>query len=209
MLPSYIVLVVILALTINKSTLIGLVARPARQTGLFACALVLALLWRIKAGIFAGLDIHILGVTAITLILGWRLASLAAVLATVLLASFSIVSWEQSAVYILTTALIPIYFSYAVFSIVYYTLPRHLFVYVFICSFLCAALANCLKIVVTATYFWAIGSYDWTTLLDNYIILCALIWFPEAMLSGMAMTILVIYRPHWVRTFYDKEYLAQ
>ncbi|MCG7544427.1 hypothetical protein FIU82_06475 [Pseudoalteromonas sp. THAF3] len=206
---SYIILAIILALSIDKASLTGLIAHPARQKGLFACALVLALLWRIKAGIFPGLDIHILGVTAVTLILGWRLATLASVLATALLLAFSVVSIESAATFIILTALIPIYFSYLLFIVVYHALPRHLFIYIFVCSFLCAALANCLKIFVGAGYFWFIGSYDWVTLTENYLFLSALIWFPEAMLNGMAMTLMVIYRPHWVRTFYDKEYLSQ
>ncbi|MBS3796921.1 energy-coupling factor ABC transporter permease [Pseudoalteromonas sp. BDTF-M6] len=208
MLVSTLALAIILMLTLDKPSLLGLWHRPARQTGLFACALVLALLWRIKAGIAPGLDIHILGITAMTLILGWRLATLAAILATALLASFSTIAWENAAVFVITTALIPIYFSYGVFVLVYNLLPRHLFIYLFVCSFLCAALANCLKILVGALYYWAIGTYEWSMLMDNYVILSALIWFPEAMLTGMAMTLLVIYRPHWVRTFYDKEYLA-
>ncbi|WP_105255584.1 energy-coupling factor ABC transporter permease [Pseudoalteromonas sp. T1lg75] len=208
MLVSTLALAIILFFTLDKASVSGLWQRPARQTGLFACALVLALLWRIKAGIAPGLDIHILGITAVTLILGWRLASLAAVLATALLAGFSTIAWENAAVFVLTTALIPIYFSYGIFVLVYNLLPRHLFIYLFVCSFLCAALANCLKIFVGALYYWAIGTYEWSMLMDNYVILSALIWFPEAMLTGMAMTLLVIYRPHWVRTFYDKEYLA-
>ena len=42
---------------------------------------------------------------------------------------------------------------------------------------------------------------------ENYLILCAIIWFPEAMLNGMAITLMITYRPHWVKTFYDKDYL--
>ena len=53
--------------------------------GVLACALVLAILWRIKAGILPGLELHILGVTAVTLILGWRLAIFASSLASLLL----------------------------------------------------------------------------------------------------------------------------
>ncbi|MFY8275125.1 energy-coupling factor ABC transporter permease [Pseudoalteromonas sp. SSDWG2] len=209
MVLSYALLVGLLIVSVNKETLIGLWSRPARQTGLFACTVVLAILWRIKAGILPGLDIHILAVTAVTLILGWRLASMASVLATALLACFNVVNFTDAATYVIISALIPIYFSYAVFVLVYHLLPRHLFIYLFICSFLCAGFAGCLKIITGALYFWAMGSFDWSTLVDNYVIMCALIWFPEAMLSGMAMTILVIYKPHWVRTFYDKEYLAQ
>ena len=31
----------------------------------------------------------------------------------------------------------------------------------------------------------------------------------EPLLNGMAMTLLAVYRPHWVNTFFDREYLGR
>ena len=56
-------------------------------------------------------------------------------------------------------------------------------------------------------YYWLIDTYTFQQLLDNYLFYATLIWFPEAMLNGMAITLLITYKPHWVKTFYDKEYL--
>ena len=56
-------------------------------------------------------------------------------------------------------------------------------------------------------FYLLIGQYNWQELADNYVYLSAIIWFPEAMLNGMAITLLITYRPHWVKTFYDKDYL--
>lgn len=202
-------LLVVGGISVDRATISTLIRTPQRQIGMLACALVLALLWVIKAGILPNLSIHILGLTATTLILGWRLAMLAALLASGLLLGFSYVSVEQFPAFLLFSAWLPIWFSYGVFMLVYHRLPRHLFVYIFVCSFLCAALASCLKIVTSAGYFWLIGMYDADTLMHNYVFFCALIWFPEATINGMAITLLAIYRPHWVKTFYDEEYLSQ
>ena len=46
----------------------------ALQHSFYGAALVLALLWQMRAGLSPGLGIHILGITAVTLMTGWGLA---------------------------------------------------------------------------------------------------------------------------------------
>ncbi|NMF47190.1 hypothetical protein HHL01_03180 [Pseudoalteromonas arctica] len=202
-------LVIIIAiLSFDKKTYKTLLNTPVRQTGVLACALVFAMLWRIKAGILTGLDLHILGVTAATLILGWRLTILSSLLATALLAAFGQIELELLPVQLLIGAFIPILLSYLGFIISYQYLPRHFFVYIFVCAFITAGFIACIKISLVALFYLAIGQYNWQELADNYVYLSAIIWFPEAMLNGMAITIMITYRPHWVKTFYDKDYLG-
>lgn len=195
-------------LSVNKSTYANLLNTSARQTGVFACALVLALLWRIKAGILPGLDLHILGITAVTLILGWRLAILSCVLATALLSAFGQIAWELVALKLLISAFIPVLLSYFVFMLCYHYLARHFFIYIFVCSFLTAGVVACVNIILGGVFYYAIGEYSWHQLTENYIYLSPILAFPEAMLNGMAMTVLITYRPHWVKTFFDKDYLG-
>ena len=202
--------VLVLAIAIfsfDKNTYKSLYKTSARQTGLLACALVFALLWRIKAGILTGLDLHILGITAATLILGWRLAILSSLLASALLFSFGQVSFNLLPVQILIGAFIPILLSYLSFVVCYHYLPKHFFVYIFVCAFITAGFIACIKISLGALFYFSLGQYNWQELADNYVYLSAIIWFPEAMLNGMGITILITYRPHWVKTFYDKDYL--
>ena len=194
-------------LSFDKATYKALYSSPVRQTGVLACALVFAILWRIKAGILTGLDLHILGVTAATLILGWRLTILSSLLATALLAGFGQIEPELLPVQILIGAFIPIVLSYLAFIVSYHYLPRHFFVYIFVCAFITAGFIACIKIALGALFYLSIGQYNWQELTDNYVYLSAIIWFPEAMLNGMAITIMITYRPHWVKTFYDKDYL--
>jgi len=191
----------------NKPLYKSLITTPARQTGVFACAIVFCVLWQVKAGILPGLELHILGITAITLTLGWRFAILSATFASALLLIFGQLSLAQLPLHLLFTAFLPILFSYCVFIICYNLLPRHFFIYIFICSFLCAGLVSCVKIVTISAFYYFSGNYNWYELSENYLYLCAIIWFPEAMLNGMAISILITYRPHWVKTFYDKDYL--
>jgi uncharacterized membrane protein len=201
------VTLIIFALTIDKREYITLWQKPIRQTGVLACSVVLALLWQIKAGILPYLNIHILGITAITLVLGWRLASLSALLTSLLLLVFGTIQSSEFAEFYLFTALLPILVSYGLFVFCYSKLPRHFFVYIFVCAFLCAGCIGAFKILSSGAYYWLIDAYTFQQLLDNYLFYATLIWFPEAMLNGMAITLLITYKPHWVKTFYDKEYL--
>ena len=64
-----------------------------------------------------------------------------------------------------------------------------------------------MKMFLIGGYYYLDGVHDWLTVKDNYLILISLMLFPEAMLNGMTMTLLIIYKPTWVYTFYDKHYL--
>jgi len=64
------------------------------------------------------------------------------------------------------------------------------------------------QISLTAIWFGMEDRYSWQIINDNYWQLALLLWFPEALLNGSAVTLMAIYRPHWLRTFYDREYLA-
>ncbi|BBN81379.1 hypothetical protein PA25_13640 [Pseudoalteromonas sp. A25] len=195
--------------TLNKQTYTALLCRPARQTGLFACSLCIALLWQIKAGILENLNIHILGITAVTLVMGWRLACLSALLASILLVNFSDLTVGQLPEFLTFTAFLPIYLSYSIYLLCYKFLPRHFFIYIFVCAFLCAGFVGAAKILLSSGYFYLSGMYDLATLKANYMFYAVIMWFPEAMLNGMAITLLITYRPHWVKTFYDQEYLSR
>lgn len=180
---------------------------PYRQVGVLACSLVFIVLWQIKAGILPGLDLHILGLTAATLILGWRLCLLSAMLSSLILLAFNLLSVSQLALHLVLTVIVPTLLSYTLFLLSYQFLARHFFVYIFVCAFFSAGIIACIKITLTAVFYFSIGQYDWNQLADNYVYISAIIWFPEAMLNAMAITLLITYRPYWVKTFYDKDYL--
>lgn len=201
------ILLFINAKLLNRATFNTLFSSQTIQRSCFAISLVICFFWSVKAGLLNGLNIHILAMTAITLIMGVRFAMVCANLALCLLVLFNAIELKQLASYALFTAAIPILFSYFIFSLSYRYLAKHIFVYIFVCAFLGAGFTAVCHILLMTMYHYLIGSYSLVMLLDNYSYFAALIWFPESMLSGMAMTVLIIYRPHWVKTFYDNQYL--
>lgn len=178
-----------------------------QQHLLFAGAVCLAILSFIRAGIYPGLDLHFLGITAIILTLGLRLGLWCAFISTLPLLFVGVILPAQFASELVIGLMLPALFSYVIFMWVYHHLPKHFFVYIFCASFIAAALTFILRALLMAGYFYVEENYSWDILQANYLKMLPLFLVPEAMLNGMAMTILVIYRPQWVATFDDKIYL--
>lgn len=191
----------------NKPTLTILITNSIVQRSILAISLVLFGLWSAKAGLFKGLDIHLLALTSVTLILGPRLAILTATLTLLLQLGFGQLELSRFASTALTTAIAPILLSYGIFLLAFHYLPRHLFVYVFVNAFLAAGITIVFHIFLVTAYVLYQGDFSVNDVFDNYTILASLMWFPESTINGMLITVLIVYRPHWVRTFYDKQYL--
>lgn len=173
----------------------------------FGSAAALAVLWWFRTGIYQGLEIHFLWMTALTLLLGWRWALFSSLLANAVLVGFGIIEFANMGVYGVIGCVVPILFSYLAYVLAYQYLPRHFFVYTFFCSFFIGALSIALKMWLMASYFTFSDLHSWNVVSDNYLILIPLLLFPEGLLNGMTMTLLIVYKPEWVATFYDSQYI--
>ncbi|GAK87871.1 arginine/ornithine antiporter ArcD [Vibrio ponticus] len=109
--------------------------------------------------------------------------------------------------YLLLSCLVPILTSYAVFLLSYSYLPRNIFVYIFIAGFFNGALAGSIHLVATGLFQLLTDVHDWTTIVDNYLIFILLLAFPEGLLNGMAVAVLSVFKPEWLRTFSDRDYI--
>ncbi|WP_088329224.1 energy-coupling factor ABC transporter permease [Lacimicrobium sp. SS2-24] len=174
---------------------------------LFGSAACLFVLWLFRAGIYQGLNVHFLWLTALTLVLGYRVALLSASIALLGVTLVGKESWSMLGVNGLLGLVLPISLSYLIYNVSFHKLPRHFFIYVFVCAFLPGAMMIALKMLTLGGYYWLENIHEWEVIRDNYLILIPLLLFPEAMLNGMTMTLLVMYKPSWVYTFYDKFYL--
>jgi uncharacterized membrane protein len=183
-------------------------AETSYQHLVFATTLLLGILWSIQAGIHDGLKLHFLLVTTLVLCHGWRIAMWLCLLPTLFLVVIDKLPLADAGIYALSHYVLPGLFSYLLFLLSYRYLQRHLFVYIFVAGFLAAALTICLQLLLSSTLLYLDDRYDWRTINDNYLLFALLIWFPEALLNGAAVTLMAIYRPDWLRTFYDREYLS-
>jgi uncharacterized membrane protein len=172
---------------------------------------VLTLMWSMNAGIKPGLNMHLLGVTAFTLMFGRQLAilGLCIVLAAVTFNSGAghEIGWQAFALNALVMAVFPAMIAHAILRLVERLLPANFFIYIFVATFFGAA-ANTVATGLLATLLLAgAGIYPVAMLFDDYFPYYVLLGFAEAWLNGAAVTLMVVYFPHWVGTFDDKRYL--
>lgn len=175
---------------------------------LLGTCVALMLLWSIRALRVPGLEYHYLGATLVTLMFGWRLAllALAVVLTGHVLNGTS--DWQTFPMNLLTMGLVPVAVSHFLWRYAEARLPANFFVYVFACAFFGAGLAMLAVIATGSILLWISGAYSPEQLYQDYLQLIPLFMFPEAFITGVLMTLLVVYRPEWVASFDDRRYLA-
>ena len=172
---------------------------------LAACVLVL-FYWQVKAGIRPGLNLHLLGGTLLTLLFGPWFALLSIML-VLLLTTFWNGDWYAFAVNWLLMGVVPVGVSWLIYRLADSRLPNNLFVYVFINAFIGAALAMVATGLAICIFLTAIGAYSWHDLAQSYLPYFILMAWSEAVTTGMMLTLMVVYKPHWVATFDDKHYI--
>lgn len=200
---------VLLAASLRGSLLRLLYDHPLYQHLCLGGAIALVPLWVLRAGLHEGLEIHFLGLTSLTLLLGWRLALLAPSLTLLILGYFGVTDLADFGWQALIGIGLPVATSWLLFLGSWAWLPRHLFVYLFVAAFLGGALSISVKVLASALLMGLDGRYSWQVITADYLSIWPLLLFPEALLNGMAMTLLAVYRPHWVYTFFDREYLGR
>ncbi|MBF0255983.1 MAG: energy-coupling factor ABC transporter permease [Gammaproteobacteria bacterium] len=179
----------------------------ARSNGWLASIVGLMMLWLLRTEVTAGLEFHLLGVTALTLMFGWALGLIGASLALlgVTLAGWG--DWASFPFSLITVALAPVSISYLFLLLVRQFLPRHFFVFIFINAFVAGGLTGMLCGYLSAALLAASGLTSYAALQDTVMPFFPIMFFPEAMLNGWIITLLVVFKPEWVYSFRDEEYL--
>ncbi|WP_374406145.1 energy-coupling factor ABC transporter permease [Hydrogenophaga sp.] len=174
---------------------------------LLGAAVILTLLWSMNAGVKPGLNLHLLGAMACTLIFGPQLALLVVASALAGITLNGSAEWGAYPVNLLAMGIVPVLVGRTYFRIVERWLPKHFFVYIFVNAFIGAAAVVLVQGLVAAMLLFAAGAYPADLLLSEYLPFFLLLGFAEAWLSGMTLTLLVVYRPEWVASFDDRSYL--
>lgn len=184
--------------------------RVLKKPGIFnlllgASVAVLAF-WQIRASIQPGLNLHLLGATALTLLFGPWFAILALTL-TLLLSTAWDGTWQAFALNGLLMVVLPVTVSWWIYRLVDSKLPNHFFIYIFFNAFFGAGITIAVMSFAASWTLALAGDYPFDYLLGNYLPYYLLMAWSEAMTTGMIMTVLVAYKPHWVATFDDKHYI--
>jgi uncharacterized membrane protein len=181
--------------------------RDQRNLNIFLGASVAVLsLWLIKTGIKPGLNFHLIGATALTLMFRplFAIFGLALVIAAITLWHGEYAAFAPN---LLMMGVVPVAVSWGIYRYVDGHLPNHLFIYIFLNAFFGAAVAISAVGLVSTGFAALSGAYSLHYLLDQYLPYYLLMAWAEAFTTGMTITLMVVYRPEWVATFDDKRYI--
>lgn len=183
-------------------------AEPARLNLLLGATVAVLALWQIRTGIRPGLGFHLYGMAALTLMFGFWRATFAGVLILAANALFGHGSWRALGVDALMLAALPAAVSWNVYRLLERWLPRHFFIYVLGNGFFGAALSvAAIGLAVTAVMAMS-GTYTVDYLFAHYTPYATLlISWAEAFSTGMAVTVMAVYKPAWLETFDDVKYI--
>lgn len=173
----------------------------------FGAMVMLFLLWGIKAGISPGLGFHHLGATLFTLMFGWPLAIFGLsiiMLASMLMQHNELISLGANGV---LSILIPVLVSYGVLRLSQKFLPDNFFIYIFIAAFFGAGIAVAASRLTSIVLLALIDAYPLAKLIEESLLYTPMFMFPEMFVTGMLISIFVVYRPDWVATFDDERYI--
>ncbi len=178
------------------------------QSNVFLGAVVCVIvMWTLRTPIQPGFEWHLSGMVTLTLMFGWSLAIFAGSLALFGTTLAGLNDWLGFAPSALVFIVLPATLTQIILGLVRAYLPKHYFVYVFINAFFAGGLISVIVAMsATGLLLWA-DAYSLQKLSDTYLLFLPLMFFPEAVLNGWLMSIMVGFKPHWVVSFRDEEYL--
>ena len=188
---------------------VELLADSRRQHLLYGSVLALTVLWLLRKEFDSGLTFHFIGMTAVTLMLDWPLALLAAALAQGVLVILGLDDAAALGANGILRILVPVLITVALSRMLERFKPTNLFLYIFISGFFAAALA------AVCTMLAGIGLLAWSGNLtppQSFVELIGymiMVMFPEGFINGMAIAALVVFHPEWVETFDADRYLQE
>ena len=177
-------------------------------THVFFGACVAALvLWDMQAAVPPTLHFHLLGVTVLTLMFGWQYAAVGVTLILFGTTLNGQGSWLSFGINLLCMGALPVTLTWGLLRWAQRWLPHNFFIYVYINGFLAAGITILATSGTGAGLLWLtdVHSFDW--LGYHYLPFFPLMFFSEAVMNGMVMTLLVALRPEWVSSFDDNLYI--
>jgi uncharacterized membrane protein len=165
-------------------------------------------LWSLQATVSGYFTFHLLGMAGLTLALGAPLALVSSAVVVVVHLLIHGGAWQNFAVVWLTLCTVPIAVSALTLRVTERFLAPNFFIYIFVVAFFGTALSLVVAGLVSMLVFCIATDASLANTLSNYAPYLLQLGFGEAMLTGMIVTIGVVYRPQWVATFDDRRYLT-
>ncbi len=181
---------------------------PAALNLFLGTTVAVLALWQIRTGVRPGLTFHLYGISAMTLMFGFWRASFAGTLLLLANAVSGHGALAALGLDAMVQAVLPAAMSWGMFRLLERRLPNHFFIYVFGNGFFGTALAVAAIGLATTAVMALADAYSLDYLLAQYTPYATLlISWAEAFSTGMAVTMMAVYRPAWLETFDDARYI--
>ena len=179
----------------------------AAQQVYFGAMVTVLVLWIMRGGIQPGLDYHLLGVTALTLLFEWQFALLAVSIVLAVTTWQGPAGWEAFGINALSMGVVPILFTRVFLYVCQRKLPHNFFIYIFVNAFLAGAVSSLLAGLLSAFIQYQAGVHPADSIGNNFLLILPMLMFGEGFLNGAVISLVVAYKPRWVATFHDRWYL--
>jgi uncharacterized membrane protein len=192
-------------LTANWS---ALRSQPGRVHLVAGGAVACLLLWLMNLHLVDGLRLHFLGMTTLTLVVGWSFAVIGASAALLAFYLLQGVAWSGFGASAVFTVLVPATLSWLLARLLYRPRLRHPFIYILGAGFAGGGLVILFLALLALGLFAASGMTERVTAMLQWWPLLFLVMFSEGFINGMCVSALAIFYPDWVKTFDDRFYLG-
>lgn len=205
---SGVISLVILILALVQRPWQALTSDRGLQHRWLAASVAVVLLWQLRAHSVDWLSLHLMLTALLTLIFKAPLALLTNLLANLSLLVLGKAGWPLLGVNVLITGVVPIAIVVSIWRLVDRYVPDNLMLFLFLCGFFGAALAT-LGTGLAGLGLVMLGATDPEAvyLAKEYALFLPLLMPSEAFLTGMLLSVLMVYHPSWVATFDRYRYI--
>lgn len=173
-----------------------------------AATLAVVLMWQLRAQAVDWLTLHLVFTVLMTLVFKMPLALISNVLINVAMSAIGRNEWVLLGANVLVTGIVPAVITGLVWRWVDRRLPDNLMIFLFVCGFFGAALATLAGGLSAVLLIMVAGTdSEAVYLAQEYARFLPLLMPSEAFITGMLLSILLVYHPSWVATFNDRRYI--
>ena len=203
--PAWLLYLLVVAISLMRAPWFRLGEKDSANTLFGAVALVLVF-WNLNTGVMPGQSLHYLGASLMTLMFGWEFAFIAVQVLVITTIFQDRTTWAMLAINGLLLGALPTWLTHLLLRLTQRFLPHNYFIYFFINTFI-ATIGGVILLAFAITGVVSFSHHPRMTQgLLPFLLMLAL---PEGVLTGMVISILVVYKPEWVTTFRDNTYLRR
>jgi len=184
----------------------------ARQHLLLGAVLFQGCFWLLNVEIRDSLALHPLAMTAMVMVFGWSLATLAGSLAMLVSLALDMIvggtlSWASFPVDIVFSVVLPASASFAVLLGIQRIRLRNLFIYMLGGGFFGAMISIQVMAGGAVLLLHLCRAHELAAVVEEHYLIFLLLMFPEGFINGAIMSMLTVFWPDIVKTFDDHRYL--